>query len=147
MIGGLDTKISGEMAGAAIAAIGNRPFIMRSEGIHMGVFLQYALFPGRDEKAARRAVDAVVRNPNFEIRPERCRFSGSKKGTQVHLDGELEFAPLARALSQAIAAPVMLLYLYDGDGWKMTDLPPSWDFCGPLERWKRRYQRNRRSLP
>lgn len=92
----------------------------------MGVFLQYALFPGCGEAAARMAVDAPAKNPAFEIRPERCRFADTGKGTQVFLDGDLEFAPLARVLSQAIASPVMLLYLYDGDCW-------GYDFCSGEE--------------
>lgn len=54
----------------------------------MGVFLQYALFPGCGEVAARMAVDAPAKNPAFEIRSERCRFADTGKGTQVFLDGD-----------------------------------------------------------
>lgn len=92
----------------------------------MGVFLQNALFPGCDEASARRAVEAAAGMPGFSIDLERCCYAHSFEGTQVLLEGELGFAPLARALAEAAVNPVMLLYIYDDDYW-------GYDFYGGKE--------------
>lgn len=83
----------------------------------MGLFLQYALFPGSKEDAVRRALEIAAENPDFSIRLEHCRYAGADEGTQVLIDGELEPEPFARALFLAASAPVMLLHIYDGDYW------------------------------
>lgn len=92
----------------------------------MGVFLQYALFPGCDEASARAAVE-VAEKAGFVIGQKKCRYAQSYEGTQVLMEGDdLGFAPLAKALSDAAANPVMLLYIYDGDFW-------GYDFYGGQE--------------
>lgn len=83
----------------------------------MGLFLQYALFPGSKEDAVRKALAIAAENPDFFICPEQCRYAGSAKGTQVLIEGELEPEPFARTLFLAASAPVMLLHIYDGDYW------------------------------
>lgn len=83
----------------------------------MGLFLQYALFPGSKEDIARKALETAAENPDFLIRLEQCRYAGSDKGTQVLIEGDLEPGAFSRALSLAAAAPIMLLYIYDGDYW------------------------------
>lgn len=92
----------------------------------MGVFLQFALFPGCQEKAARQAVEGAARNPQFTIDLDQCRYSASYEGTQALIAGELGFDALAKELSRLAQNPVMLLYLYDGDFW-------GYDFYGGRE--------------
>ena len=38
----------------------------------MGVFLQFALFPGCQEEAARQAVEGAARNPQFTVDLDQC---------------------------------------------------------------------------
>lgn len=83
----------------------------------MGVFLQFALFPGCQEETARRAVEAAAQIPPFSLSPEQSLYSASQEGTQVLIAGELGFDALAKELSRLTQNPVMLLYLYDGDFW------------------------------
>ena len=83
----------------------------------MGVFLQFALFPGCQEEAARQAVEGAARNPQFTVDLDQCLYSASYEGTQVLIAGELGFDALAKELSRLAPNPVMLLYLYDGDFW------------------------------
>lgn len=83
----------------------------------MGLSLHCALFPGVRADAARKAVETAAENPAFFLRPEECRYAESEAGTQVLVEGDAESEPLARALFRAARAPVMLLYLYDGDYW------------------------------
>ena len=108
----------------------------------MGVFLQTALFPGCGESAARAAVETAAKNPAFQIDLNACRYAQSYEGTQVLIEGDcLDFAALARALSDLSENPVMLLYIYDGDFW-------GYDFygglCGSL---RRRNARKRNGRP
>ena len=92
----------------------------------MGVFLQYALFPGCDEVSARAAVETAGKE-GFAIDLEKCQYVQSYEGTQMLMEGdELGFAPLAKALSDAAVNPVMLLYIYDDDFW-------GYDFYGGQE--------------
>ena len=84
----------------------------------MGVFLQTALFPGCAESAARDAVETASKNPALHIDLGMCKYAQNYEGTQVLMEGDdLDFAPLAKALSDASENPVMLLYIYDGDYW------------------------------
>lgn len=83
----------------------------------MGLFLQYALFPGSKEDAVRKALETAAENPDFFIRLAQCRYAESEEGTQAFIDGDLEPEPFARALFLAAAAPVMVLHIYDGDCW------------------------------
>ena len=92
----------------------------------MGVFLQFALFPGCQEEAARQAVEGAARNPQFTVDLDQCLYSASYEGTQVLIAGELGFDALAKELSRLAPNPVMLLYLYDGDFW-------GYDFYGGRE--------------
>ena len=92
----------------------------------MGVFLQFALFPGCQEEATRQAVEGAARNPQFTVDLDQCLYSSSYEGTQVLIAGELGFDALAKELSQLAQNPVMLLYLYDGDFW-------GYDFYGGTE--------------
>ena len=92
----------------------------------MGVFLQFALFPGCQEEAARQAVEGAARNPQFTVDLDQCLYSASYEGTQVLIAGELGFDALAKELSRLAQNPVMLLYLYDGDFW-------GYDFYGGRE--------------
>lgn len=92
----------------------------------MGVFLQFALFPGCQEEAVRQAVEGAARNPQFTVDLDECLYSASYEGTQVLIAGELGFDALAKELSQLAQNPVMLLYLYDGDFW-------GYDFYGGRE--------------
>lgn len=85
--------------------------------IWMGVFLQYAIFPGSREDSVRKALETVSKNSDFGFVPEQCRCEESRVGTQVLLEGDFESAPFARTLSAAASAPVMLLYICDGDDW------------------------------
>ena len=92
----------------------------------MGVFLQYAIFPGCDEADAWEAVKAVS-GAGFGVDLSKCRCAKSYEGTQVLLEcDELGFAPLARALSDAAVNSVMLAYICDGDFW-------GYDFFGGKE--------------
>ena len=77
----------------------------------MGVFLQFALFPGCQEETARRAVEAAAQIPPFSLAPEQSLYSASQEGTQVLIAGELGFDALAKELSRLTQNPVMLLYL------------------------------------
>lgn len=52
----------------------------------MGVFLQYALFPGCDETSTRVAVEAAGK-AGFVIDLEKCRYAQSYEGTQVLMEG------------------------------------------------------------
>lgn len=92
----------------------------------MGVFLQFALFPGCQEEATRQAVEGAARNPQFTVDLDQCLYSSSYEGTQVLIAGELGFDALAKELSRLAQNPVMLLYLYDGDFW-------GYDFYGGTE--------------
>lgn len=93
----------------------------------MGVFLQLALFPGCDEIAARTAMEAVAKSPDFDIDLEKCRYAQSLKGTQVLMEGDLlGFDPLAKALFEVAVNPVLLLHIYDDDFW-------GYDFYGENE--------------
>ena len=40
----------------------------------MGIFLQTALFPGCEEAAARKAVEAAAKDSAFAIDPSACRY-------------------------------------------------------------------------
>jgi len=92
----------------------------------MGIFLQYALFPGCNESDARAAVETAVKAIGSPIDIGTCQYAHSYEGTQVLLGDSLGFAPLAQALSKAAVNPVMLLYIYDGDFW-------GYDFYGGNE--------------
>lgn len=83
----------------------------------MGVFLQFALFPGCQEETARQAVETAAQSPQFSLNPEKSLYSASHAGTQALIAGELGFDALAKELSRLAQNPVMLLYLYDGDFW------------------------------
>ena len=92
----------------------------------MGVFLQYAIFPGCDEVSAWAAVKNAAM-AGFSIDLPKCRYAHSYEGTQVLLEGdELDFTSLAKALSDSAINPVMLLYICDGDFW-------GYDFYGGQE--------------
>lgn len=92
----------------------------------MGVFLQYAIFPGCDEVAVWGAVKTAS-EAGFHIDLSKCRYAKSHEGTQVLIEGDdLGFAPLAKVLSDTALNPVMLLYVYDGDFW-------GYDFYGGQE--------------
>ena len=92
----------------------------------MGVFLQFALFPGCPEADARSAVEKAARNPQFYIDLDKCQYAASYEGTQALIAGELAFDALAKELSRLSQNPVMLLYLCDGDFW-------GYDFYGGKE--------------
>lgn len=81
------------------------------------MFLQYAIFPGSGEDLVRKALEAVSKNSDFGLLPERCRCAEACGGTQVLIEGDFESAPLARELAAAALAPVMMLYICDDDGW------------------------------
>ena len=66
----------------------------------MGVFLQFALFPGCQEEATRQAVEGAARNPQFTVDLDQCLYSSSYEGTQVLIAGELGFDALAKELSR-----------------------------------------------
>ena len=92
----------------------------------VGVFLQFALFPGCPEADARSAVEKAARNPQFYIDLDKCQYAASYEGTQALIAGELAFDALAKELSRLSQNPVMLLYLCDGDFW-------GYDFYGGKE--------------
>lgn len=84
----------------------------------MGVFIQFAIFPGCEEDDARAAVETAAHSAAFNIDLTACRYAHSHEGTQALIAcGELGFAPLAKALSDTAENPVMLLYIYDGGFW------------------------------
>ena len=66
----------------------------------MGVFLQFALFPGCQEEAVRQAVEGAARNPKFTVDLEHCLYSAPYEGVQVLTAGELGFDALAKKLSR-----------------------------------------------
>ena len=49
----------------------------------VGVFLQFALFPGCPEADARSAVEKAARNPQFYIDLDKCQYAASYEGTQA----------------------------------------------------------------
>ena len=83
----------------------------------MGLFLQTALIADCDEQSARRALEEVSKNPEFSIDLKECQYAQFPKGTQVLIEGDMGFDTLAKALSDTLAKPVMLLFIYDDDFW------------------------------
>ena len=72
----------------------------------VGVFLQFALFPGCPEADARSAVEKAARNPQFYIDLDKCQYAASYEGTQALIAGELAFDALAKELSRLSQNPV-----------------------------------------
>ena len=83
----------------------------------MGLFLQVALFPGSDVAVSRAAVEQTAQTGNYDLNLKACQYIQTGEGTQAFLAGELGFEYLAEEISRACCAPVLLLYIYDGDFW------------------------------
>lgn len=86
----------------------------------MGLFLETAIVNCNDLSFLKQSLSEISREkPDFELKPEECRYSESAgKGIQILLNEDcVGYEKLTRAISEKISSYVMLLYIYDEDFW------------------------------
>lgn len=85
----------------------------------MGVFLYAAIVQNgniEDIKAGIRRFEK--QHSDMNIISEECKFKNNDKGVLVIFNESANgYETLGKALSEEICMPVMLLYIYDSDGW------------------------------
>ncbi|MCM1299475.1 MAG: hypothetical protein NC203_11220 [Firmicutes bacterium] len=86
----------------------------------MGLFLETAIVNCSDMSLLKRSLSEISKEkPDFELKPEECRFhQRESRGIQLLLNENcMGYEKLAEAISQKISSYVMLLYIYDEDFW------------------------------
>lgn len=84
----------------------------------MGLFLETVVMLNCTKQEAKRALEQVEMQSEWEIISSECSYLEREKGVHLILNKECSgHETLAEALSRALLRPVMLLYIYDGDQW------------------------------
>lgn len=85
----------------------------------MGVFLHAAVVKNGKLENIKTGIQKVAEKfPDMNIISEKCEFENNDNGVLVIFNESANgYETLAKALSEEICVPVMLLYIYDSDGW------------------------------
>jgi len=88
----------------------------------MGLFLQTAIALHCKEEEVKEAIKKVTKSLPYEevgdLIPEECQYKIQKDSVSILFNYEcIGYERLAKAISEEVKGPVMLLYIYDGDFW------------------------------
>lgn len=85
----------------------------------MGVFLHAAVVKNGKLENIKTGIQKVAEKfPDMNIISEKCEFENNDNGVLVIFNESANgYETLAKALSEEICVPVMLLCIYDSDGW------------------------------
>lgn len=84
----------------------------------MGLFLQTVLVLNGNENAVKATLEQVEKDSDIDLAASECQYQSLPKGTSVLLNENCTgYGELAQTLSDKLARPVLLLYIYDEDFW------------------------------
>ena len=84
----------------------------------MGAFVNTLIVKGRKAADVKNVLDRKGDDPSWNLVPAECQYREYGGGTAVLLsDMCAGYDAMTQELSEELACPVMLCYIYDGDFW------------------------------